>query len=173
MKLAEVELVAGNHFIAMQYYGLILNRTYLVLAVNHHLVGLVANGPVSEKNDHDPLTHLITTSLAVKGDLNNPFSYLNEKYLAKARNLDLLADDLSQANRANFRIGFEEITSVEFDPSKKWGMGNYPHSGKLHIGVRGRKREFILLGKQSGPFLADNIRQSLSGAGNPLKQGTL
>ena len=74
MKLKDIELTNTNHFIAMQYYGLILNRTYLVLITSNHLIGLVANGLASVQGG-DPLTSVLTSKMAVDGDLMNPLSY--------------------------------------------------------------------------------------------------
>lgn len=47
MKFEDFELKDNNHFVAMQYYGLILNRTFLVLLTNDLLIGIKVNGLVS------------------------------------------------------------------------------------------------------------------------------
>jgi len=138
--------------------------------MKNHLVGIVANGLVSVKGGADSLTRRITTRLAINGDLNNPFSYLNEKYLEKASSLDLLGDNLSESHRANFRYGFEDISSVNYDPSKKWGMGYYPHNGKVYITTHGKTREFIILGNQSGLAISERINNAIESANNQLNQ---
>jgi hypothetical protein len=175
MILSEYRLVEGNHFVAMEYYGLILNRTFLILLTEQYMVGVVANGLVSVTNNGNPLTSIITDSLAIHGDLDNPLSYLNEKYLRRVGSLDLLSDDFLKANRASFRIRFDEISEVAYDPRKKWGMGYYPHDGKVYVTTHGRRREFIVLGDQSGRAIAGWIEGKSFGVGlaraNPAFNG--
>lgn len=161
MKLKDIQLTEGNHFIAMQYYGLILNRTYLVLITKSHIVGIVGNGLVSVQGD-DPLTSLITSKMAVDGDLMNPLSYLKDKYLKRVENFDLLSDDLPKKHYANFVIKISDITSVEYDKTKKWGMGYYPHDGKVYMTSNNKKREFIILGQQSGNNIAKVISNKIA-----------
>lgn len=164
MRLTDIELINGNHFIVMQYYGLIFNRTYLVLIAQDHLIGIVANGLVSVKGGGDYLSRQITTRLAIDGDINNPFSYLNEKYLEKASGLHLLNDDLTENNRSNFRYKYNEIVSVDYDPRKKWGMGYYPHDGKVYVKTSDEMYEFIVLGDQSGLAIAELINNAKESA---------
>jgi hypothetical protein len=161
MKLKDIELTNTNHFIAMQYYGLILNRTYLVLITSNHLIGLVANGLVSVQGG-DPLTSVLTSKMAVDGDLMNPLSYLKEKYLKRVEDIDLLTGNILKAHKASFKIKIQDITSVTFDPSKKWGMGYYPHDGKVYIITEDKKREFIILGGQSGKKIRNLILTKLN-----------
>jgi hypothetical protein len=47
MKFKDFELKDNNHFIAMQYYRLILNRTFLVLLTKDLVIGIKVNGLVS------------------------------------------------------------------------------------------------------------------------------
>ena len=154
MRLFDFKLIEGNHFVAMEYYGLILNRTFLILLAETHMIGVVANGLISVRSAADPLTSIITDALSVHGDLHNPLSYLKEKYLNRVKNLNLLGDDFLKINRANFRIRFDEISEVTYDPRKKWGMGYYPHDGKVYVTTHGNRREFIILGDQSGRAIA-------------------
>ena len=163
MILSGYRLFEGNHFIAMEYYGLILNRTFLVLLTEQQMIGVVANGLVSVTNNADPLTSIVTDSLAIHGDLHNPLSYLNEKYLRRVGKLDLLSDGFLKTNGAHFRIRFDDISEVTYDPRKKWGMGYYPHDGRVYVTVHGKKREFIVLGNQSGRAIADWIEGKSSG----------
>lgn len=46
MKFKDFVLKEGNHFVAMEYYNLILNRTYLCLLTEDYLIGLKVNGIV-------------------------------------------------------------------------------------------------------------------------------
>lgn len=165
MRLADFKLVEGNHFVTMEYYALILNRTLLVLLTETYLVGVVANGLVGVRSGADPLTAIITAKLSIHGDLDNPLSYLNEKYLNRAKDLDLYGINLLRMNRANFRIRFDDISGVTYDPRKKWGMGYYPHDGRVYVSTQGKRREFIILGNQSGRDIAGWIARK-SGAGD-------
>ena len=157
MKLKDIELTDSNHFIAMQYYGLIINRTYLVLFINNHLIGIVANGLVSVQSG-GALASIITSKMSVDGDLLNPLSYLKDKHLKRVEHLNLLEDNIKKTNSSNFRINIKDIISVDFDPSKKWGMGPYPHDGKIYLSTKDKKRELIILGSQSGEKILELIQ---------------
>ena len=160
MTLKDFQLHYNNHFVAMEYYWLILNRTFLVLITNEYLIGVQANGLVSIETAHDPLLNIMTGSLAVKGDLNNPHSYIKSKYLGKIENEDLTGSGFLLKNKNNFRISRKEIKRVEYDSSKKWGMAYYPHDGKVYVETYDdKKREFIILGNQSGSHIASIIER--------------
>ena len=47
MKFRDFEFKSDNHFFAMQYYGLVLNRTFLVIMTSDLLIGIKVNGLVS------------------------------------------------------------------------------------------------------------------------------
>lgn len=153
MKLKDIELTEDNHFVAMEYYFLILNRTFLVIKINGYLVGIQGNGLISVEAGagSDFLTKAVVSTMAVKGDLNNPYSYLKASYLKKIENVSLLAGNLTSLNNTNFIIKISDIKDVKYNPSKKWGMGYYPHDGRVTIQTfDNKKREFIILGNQSG-----------------------
>lgn len=132
-------------FVAMEYYALILNRTYLITVKNGALNGIVCRG-LTSLDAGDP----ISRALSVKGDMNDISSYIDPSRL-------------NQSNSANFRIPRSEITSVIHDPKKKWGMGPIPHDGKVYVEAAGKKREFIILGKQSGKEIAERLRAEVGG----------
>lgn len=142
----------------MEYYGLILNRTFLILLTKQSMIGVVANGIVSSKRHADPLTWLITHKLMIHGNLNNHLSYLSDRYLKRVKNLDLQSEGFLEANRFNFRVYYDDISNIKYDSRKKWGMGGYPHDGKIYITINGTKREFIILGNQSGEKIDGWIR---------------
>jgi hypothetical protein len=51
-----------------------------------------------------------------------------------------------------------DIKSAIYNPSKKFGMGYYPHDGRVIIETfDNKKREFIILGNQSGESIANFI----------------
>ena len=151
MTLKDFELKKGNHFVAMEYYGLIFNRTFLVLLTNEYLICLKVNGLVSVQSGGDPFAIAVTRSLAINDDIQNPYSYIKGKFIRKIENLDLFGKNIMDASIANFKINRIDITDTYYDKRKKWGMGPYPHDEKVYIKTKdGKKREFIILGNQSG-----------------------
>jgi hypothetical protein len=158
MKLSDIELTDNNHFVAMEYYFLILNRTFLVIKTKGFLIGVQGNGLVSVEGGKDILTRQITSNMAIKGDLTNPYSYLKNKYLEKIADLNLIDGSIIEANKTNFLIKLSDIKSAIYNPSKKFGMGPYPHDGRITIETfDNKKREFIILGNQSGENIANLI----------------
>lgn len=161
MLLKDFGLDDGNHFIAMEYHTLILNRTYLVIITKDFLLGLKVNDMVSVEGGHNPLTIAATKMLAIPGDLNNPFSYVKNKYLQPLLAEEINLDFILQKDKANFKIYKRDIIDVTYDNRKKWGMGYYPHDGKVYVKTAdNKKREFIILGNQSGKAIADWILES-------------
>lgn len=164
MILKQIGLKAGNHFVAMEYYGLILNRTFLVIITDKHLVGLKVSGYISSNVVFDPTSLLDIAVTALENlvdasDLDNPYSYIKKRYIRKVENLDLNGNEILDVNRSNFRIDRSDISCVNYDPSKKWGMAEYPHDGKVNIKTtNGSTREFIILGQQSGEDIAKMIK---------------
>ena len=158
MKFKDFELNDVNHFVAMQYYGLILNRTFLVLLTKDFLIGIKVNGLVSVEGGGSILTQELSKTMAVKGDLQNPYSYIKSKYINKAQNLDLLDGSILKQDKSNFFIRRVNIKNAYYDPKKKWGMGYYPHDGKVYIVTNdGKKKELIILGNQSGHQIANLV----------------
>lgn len=170
MKLEEIKLTDNNHFIAMEYYGLILNRSYLVIFVENHMLGLICNGVVSSDVDANPGTYdrgtrkLIKAAVSpfvIAGDLDSPSSYINENNVRKYDGVDLLSENILDVHKRNFRYSWSDISSIRHDEKKKWGMGDYPHDGKIYITIEGRTRELIPLGRQSGKTIVANIERRL------------
>lgn len=163
MKFEEFELTEDNHFIAMQYYGLILNRTFLVLITDEAIIGFKVNGLVSiESKGGSGISGLITKkivdTMTIGGNLMNPYSYIKHKYLNKLHGLELSDENILKQNNSNFVIKKSDIKAAYYDLTKKWGMGYYPHDGKVYIELeKGKKREFIILGSQSGQKIANKI----------------
>ena len=150
MKLKDFKLKEGNHFIAMEYYGLILNRTFLVLITKNELIGLKVNGIVSVKvNTGNPLTQEITKILAITNDLENPYSYAKSSFLNRLSEKDIYSQEILKDSSANFKISKTEIIEVTYDKKKKWGIGPYPHDGKVYVKTKKKKTELIIMGKQS------------------------
>lgn len=158
MKFKDFELNGENHFIAMQYFAFILNRTYLVLLTSNRIIGLKVNGLVSIESGGNIITKEVSNTLAIKGDLQNPNSYINSKYFNNLQELELDDENILMQNKSNFVIYRAEINNAYYDPKKKWGMGYYPHNGKVYIVTSDRKKkEFIILGNQDGHKIANLI----------------
>ncbi len=160
MKLKDYELKEGNHFVAMEYYNLIMNRTFLILISDEYLIGLKVNGLISVEGGGDPLTRSITKNMAIQDDLQNPYSYMKSSYLRKVENLNIYGEDILKTEKTNFKINRNEIKNVTYDKRKKWGMGYYPHDGKVYVKTKnGKKKEFIILGSQSGKEIENWIEK--------------
>ena len=158
MTLKDFELTDKNHFVAMEYHTLILNRTFLILLTDEYFIGLQGNGVVSVEGGHNLFAREISKSMAIRGDLNNPYSYLKEKYIRGIENENLFDGSTIRKNKTNFIIEKSNISNAIYDEKKKWGMGPYPHDGKVYIETKdGKKREFIILGNQSGHKIANWI----------------
>lgn len=160
MTFKDFKLNDSNHFVAMEYYGLILNRTFLVIKTEDRLIGLQANGLISVEAG-DFITQQAVRQMVVRGDLSNPYSYLKNSYLEKYTDEDLYSEQILSLYSANFSISLKDIRETYHDPKKKWGMGYYPHDGKVYVKYNTNKtKEFIILGDQSGKKIANLINLS-------------
>ncbi len=131
-------------FVGMEYYGLILNRTYLVFATTGGLYGWKVQGPVSNAR---------------------PLFY--EPYQKMLDDPELIRDPAAVEDLAKLKGGFFipdlEIMSVIARDKSKWGMGGIRHSGRIRVNLtNGKWREFILLGCVSPDATRDRIVSSAS-----------
>ncbi len=129
-------------FVAMEYYSLILNRTFVVFVAPEGLYGWKAEGVVTA---------------------TQPMYF--EPYAGMLQDPELIRDREAIRRLSNLKGGFfiphSAIISVDVVYKQKWGMGPIPHSGRVRIGMAsGRSREFILLGSVD----AESIRQRILGA---------
>jgi Zn-dependent protease with chaperone function len=141
-KQAEVQAVFNHRqpgFAAMEYYALILNRSFLVCAAPDGLYGMKFMGLVTDTKQ--PRFFEEAEKL-----LDNPW------FVPKSEGFE----QSMKSSKANFVIEYSEIIDVAFDSTLKRGMGAIEHSGKLKLRLRnGKKRTFILLGSAYG----DGIRR--------------
>ena len=129
----------------MQYYAIILNRTYFVAVHADRVEGMVCRGITAAAiSAGDALTRRITSNLAVHGDLDDPSSYVNHDLVRKG-------------HHANFSIPFSKLESVSYEPRKKWGMSYYPHDGRVILRTNDTVRELIILGNQSGREITQQL----------------
>jgi len=144
----------ASAFIAMEYWMLILTRIFLVLATDGMLYGCKVRRffkpPTSEKE--------------VRRWFDLRF-YLTSRNITKCRGTGPTFDASLAEDVADFTISRDQIESVEFDPTAKWGMGAVPHTGKLYVKMRdGNRREFIILGAQNGHEIEEQLVSWLSEA---------
>jgi hypothetical protein len=134
-------------FIAMEYYGLILNRTFEVHFCTDSLVGIRVTGVVAAWPQYTELKY------------KDPRSFAKKRKLAKYHDIDICSEDILKVDHHNFELQFNEIGSVEFIAKRKWGMGPVPHTGFLNINfkIARRQKELILLGNQDGSALAREL----------------
>ena len=126
-------------FVAMEYYALIWNRTFVVFIAPEGLYGWKAAGAV----------------MAGAGRYFEPFAQLLEDGELMR---DLTAIKKLAALRGGFFIPRAEIRSVEEVPKRKPGMGGIPHTGRILIYfASGGRREFILLGNVDAARIAQSI----------------
>ena len=126
-------------FVAMEYYTLILNRTYVVFVALDGLYGWKVRGPVTNWN---PLYFQRYAAI-----LNDPKLMHNHDAIEKLANL-----------RGGFVVPRSEIASAEIIYKAKWGMGGIPHAGRIRIRfASGSSREFILLGSVSLERIREEI----------------
>lgn len=131
-------------FVGMEYYGLILNRTYLVFAAPGGLYGWKVEGPVS-----------------------NAHPQFYEPYQKMLDDPELMRDsraieDLAKL-KGSFMIPSSEISHVVASDESKWGMGGIRHSGRIRIDMtNGKWREFILLGSVGPETIKNRIIASAS-----------
>ena len=132
----------------MEYYAFILNRSFVVFTFPEGLYAWKFIGTVTNR---DPSFFEPMQTVARNSELT-PQSTCLQEMIQKS---------------GGFFIERSEITSADYDPTPKWGMGGIPHSGKLMVRLRsGKLREFILLGQQDG----NAVRAAVLG-GTPIVTG--
>jgi hypothetical protein len=123
----------------MEYFALILNRTFVVFIAPEGLYGYKAIGPVTTAAPlfFEPLVDM----------LKDP-ELMHDKEAVK---------QLSEL-KGGFFIPRSDIAAVEVIPTQKWGMGPIPHSGRIRVSLSsGQSREFILLGIVDGEAVRQRI----------------
>lgn len=161
MKFRDLNFSSGKIFVAMEYYFLILNRTFLMVIGDDELIGLKIRGVTSTENNSNSLASLATNKLAVTDNLDDPNSYINSKLLGKYAELDVQSPRVMEMDNSNFKVKFDDVLSVYHDKRKKWGMGYYPHDGKVFVETGSVKKELIILGNQKGSEIAKQLNSAI------------
>jgi hypothetical protein len=134
-------------FAAMEYYALILNRTYKVFVTDQMVVGVTVRG-------------LVISPLFPASSMLSQEFWVRTQAAKRYESIDLTSEKPLQMHSANFQIHWNEIAQTEYRAGRKWGMGNVPHSGRLALRLRdGQQRELILLGRQNGSTLKEKFDQ--------------
>ncbi len=135
-------------FVAMQYYGLILNRSYLVYVTLNYICGARVSG-------------VVTSPLIGPGEeWYKPGFYINPQLFAKYNSTTFSSEEFLLMDSANFILNRSRIKEIEFFKNK-WGMGLVPHSGRLVLTTLDRtKHEFILLGLQDAVWIREHLLQA-------------
>ena len=142
-------------FVALEYYALILNRTYKLFVTDNLIAGAIVGGwlpspPMPSDAWHDPEF------------------YPRERILRRYDGIDVSSSAFGRVNHWNFQHSRGAIADVEFTTRPKWGMGAVPYSGRIILYFRqGGSQELILLGHQDGPSIRDRLRPLVLGARLP------
>lgn len=148
-------------FVAMEYYGLVFNHTYLIKIDQKSLIALKICGNISLESEFDYIYNKFTKVVKRKSDLNSLSNYIDEKYI-KLYDLSYLASDTNlSCSKANFKIEFSKIKTIDFKKTKKYGMGYIPHTGRIIV-ESDKINEFILLGNQDGNEILNLIRTKMN-----------
>jgi len=123
----------------MEYYALILNRTFLVFIAPEGLYGWKVSGPVT----------------TAQPDYFLPYADL-------LKDPDMMRDRDAMNRLARLKGGFfiprSGIAGAEVNYNPKWGMGPIQHSGRVILRMTsGNSREFILLGTVDPDAVQQNI----------------
>ena len=126
-------------FVAMEYYALILNRTFVVFIAPEGLYGWKAAGMVTSE----------------RPNYFQPYADLLEAP-------EMMQDYDAIHKLSELKVGFfirrSDIVSAEIIDKQKWGMGLIPHCGRIRIGLAtGKSRELILLGSVYPQSIRDSI----------------
>lgn len=125
--------------VAMEYYALILNRTFVVFIALEGLYGWKAEG-------------IVTAS--------RPMYF--QPYADMLEDPELMRDREAIRRLSQLKGGFfiprSDIVAADVIYGHKWGMAGIPHSGRIRLRMAsGKPREFILLGSVS----VDSIKQRI------------
>ncbi|HEY2349402.1 MAG TPA: hypothetical protein VGH64_10310 [Puia sp.] len=148
MQLTKAPPARPPFFIAMEYKGM-LNCIYKIYITDSLVLGAKVNGYITVQPNFG-----LGTSIPFKV-MHDPEAYVNKKKDEKYENLLNDPDAFLKTDKQNFIIRISDIKQVYHDPTPKWGMGYYPHTGKIMVEASKTtqnakaEREFILVGDQN------------------------
>lgn len=138
-------------FVAMEYWGLFLNRTFVIFVNKERVLGLKVKGIVG------------ASPVYLLKKYQDPNTFITTRSRKKYSNLENVSDDaVLELDWHNFIIQANEINEIIQTTDKKANMGTVPHSGRIFITDKnGKKREFILLGTQDVLTIFQNLKKIL------------
>ena len=135
-------------FLTMEYYFLILNRTYEITINQNGIHGAIVNQIMSAVNPN---------ILATRSS-GNAYDLISSVNVEKTRGSIAGSKEFLELSGSNFSYTKNSILSILYDSKNKWGMGPVPHSGKLYItSTQNTVREFIILGRPNIEELLNKI----------------
>jgi hypothetical protein len=142
-------------FVALEYYSLILNRTYKIFVTDDLVCGAIVRG-------------VLPAPLIPSDEWYDPNFYPSERTLRRYDDVSVKSTRFARINLWNFQTPRASIADVEFTTEPKWGMGSVPYSRRIFLYYReGGSQELILLGLQDGPGIRDRLRPLAVGARLP------
>ena len=158
VKLESLLASPDNFFVGMEYYRIMLNRTFLMFRDGNNLFGIKVNGLISEFHPTDNITNELLKNRIVLKDRDKVMSYVKKKYLERYEGVDLTDPAIIKIYKSNFIMDLVGAR-VTFNPKQKWGMGTYPHNGRINIQSKlGERRELILLGSQNEKKILEYLK---------------
>lgn len=152
----------AKEFIAMEYVGGIGNRMLKVWVTDSFIFAAKVKG-LSYSPIYKPADYDLTKTKELHYD---PIDNINIKMSEKYDGLDFSnasPAEFLEIDEKNFAIAKVDIVDAWYNSRKKWGMGGYPHKGRIFIVSHPadynskRKREFILVGDQDGSAIMEWI----------------
>lgn len=146
------------HFIAMEYKGM-SNCIYKVYVTDSLIFGAKVNGYITVQPTYG------MGKFVPKEKMHNPEAYVDS---AMDKYDTLLSDQVAflKGDKDNFIIRRSDIKQVTHNPKKKFGMGYYPHAGRIEIesiktsANRKGDRELILVGDQNPDQLLSLLKST-------------
>jgi heat shock protein HtpX len=133
-------------FVAMEFYGMVLNRVYRVIVTDRKICGARVRGTMS------------SPFFEPSESWQDPDFYPSPELEQRYANIDVESSEFLATDKANFQYDRTVLAGVEFSDRPKWGMGNIPHSGRIVLRLQdGSRRELILLGRQPGSAIRDSL----------------
>ena len=151
------------YFVAMAYKGM-SNCIYKVYITDSLILGAKVNGYIAA----EPTMGM--GKAIPKSRMHDPEAYVDQTMDAKYENSFADKDKFLAIDKDNFIIRTSDIKKIYHNPKPKWGMGYYPHMGRVIIETtktpenRKAERELILVGDQWPP----DILKLLNASAYPL-----
>lgn len=147
------------YFVAMEYKGM-SNCIYKIYITDSLILGAKVNGYIAA----EPTMGM--GKAVPKSRMHDPQAYVDQTMDAKYENSFSDKDKFLAIDKDNFIIRTGDIKKIYHNPKPKWGMGYYPHMGRVIIETiktpenRRAERELILVGDQWPPDILKLLNAS-------------